>query len=299
MQPITAVAVIGLGAMGGPAARALRRHVTVTGYDPVEPLRAAVAADGVRTADTAADAATGAELIVLSLPTPDVVRSVVAELGDLPDGTVVADLSTIDPGTARSLAADLSVRGVHYVDAPVLGRPAGCGSWTLPCGGDPAAIRRLSEVAVGSIASNVERVGASGAGATLKICNNLMFATINAITAEVVDLAEHAGLDPAVFAAVVGNSGAATVSGLFTDIAPRMAERRYDDPTFAIRLLAKDVGLGADLAAMTDRTAPVTEVVKMITDRAMRQGLSDLDTAAVVETYRRPAARDSTGWEEP
>lgn len=284
----TTVAVIGLGAMGRPAAAALAQRFPVAGYDPDPAARSAAAADGVNVHESPADAADGTKLILLSLPTPAVVRTVIADLGAAADGKIIADLSTIDPGTARSLAAELAARGIRYLDSPVLGRPAGCGNWTLPCGGDETAVDRLSQIAVGTIAKAVERVGDSGAGATVKICNNLMFASINTITAEVVDLAEHAGLDPAVFARVVGGSGAATVSGLFNDIAPRMAEHRYTDPTFAIRLLAKDVALGADLAASVERPAPVTEIVKLITDRALDQGLGDLDTAAVVETYRNP-----------
>ncbi|SDR86456.1 NAD(P)-dependent oxidoreductase [Microlunatus soli] len=288
------VGVIGLGAMGRPAAAALARRFPVAGYDPVRTALDAAVQDGVVGYDSPAATAAAADLIVLSLPTPAVVRSVVDDLGRSADGKIIADLSTIDPGTAREVAAALEPSGTRYLDAPVLGRPASCGNWTLPCGGDETAVEAFAEVAIGTIAAAVERVGTVGSGATLKVCNNLMFASINTITAEVVDLAERAGVDPAVFARVVGGSGAATVSGLFNDIAPRMAEHRYADPTFAIRLLAKDVGLGAELAASLQRDLPVTRIVKDITDCAVRQGLGDLDTAAVVETYRdQPTLRQN------
>lgn len=290
MQSTTAnLAVIGLGAMGGRAAIALSQSYSVYGYDPAPAARAVAGAAGVRIASSAADAAASAELIFLSLPTPAVVRAVIADLGALDADTIVADLSTIDPATSRELATRLGTRGIRYLDAPVLGRPSGCGSWTLPCGGDPAAIDRLAQVAVGSIARTICRVGDSGAGATVKICNNLMFGAINTVTAEVVDLAERAGLDPALFAEVIAGSGAATVSGLFGDIAPRMAAGDYTDPTFTLRLLAKDVGLGAALADTVDRPAPVTRLVKLITDAAVDDRTADLDTAAVVESYRASA----------
>lgn len=278
--------------MGGPAAAAFASRFEVSGYDPAAAACTAAAAAGATIRDSAAAAAADAQVIFLSLPTPDAVRSVVTAIGTAADGKIIADLSTIDPDTARTLAAELAARGTGYVDAPVLGRPAGCGSWTLPCGGDRDAVGRVSEVAVGTIARAVHRVGDVGAGATLKICNNLMFSAINTITAEVVDLAERAGLDPASFARIVAGSGAATVSPLFTDIAPRMADHRYHDPTFAIRLLAKDVRLGAELAGAVGVEAPVTTVVKMITDRAIEAGLGDHDTAAVVELYRRQVRTD-------
>ncbi|GGL55879.1 3-hydroxyisobutyrate dehydrogenase [Microlunatus endophyticus] len=278
--------------MGGPASAALAARYPVHGYDPVPAARDRAAGYGVTVHDSAAGAAQGAELIFLSLPTPDVVRAVIADLvADLGAGIArrtVADLSTIDPGTARDVAESITARGGHYADSPILGRPTACGGWTLVCGGAESAVAMITDVAVGTIAKAVHRIGDVGAGATLKLLNNLMFGAINMITAEIVSLAEQAGLDAGRFTSVIADSGAASVSGLFRDIAPRMAAHSYD-PAFAIKLLAKDVRLGSELARELDRSAPMAELVRTITERAVAGGLGDLDTAAVVELYRTEA----------
>ena len=279
------VAVIGLGAMGGRAAATLAAAGEAHGYDPVPAARERAAAAGVLVADSPAEAVRMASLVLLSLPTPDVVRTVIGRLGDLVSGKLVADLSTIDPGTAREVGAVLAGHGARFVDAPILGRPEGCGDWTLAAGGTEADVAALAAAVVGRIARAVERVGDLGAGSTVKILNNLMFGAINTVTAEVMDLAGRAGVEPSRFAQIIAASGAATVSPLFGSIAPKMAAARYE-PTFSVRLLAKDVRLGTELAAHLGVEAPMAELVRRITDRAVADGLGDQDTSAVIEVFR-------------
>ncbi|HEY9289708.1 MAG TPA: NAD(P)-dependent oxidoreductase [Microlunatus sp.] len=294
MQSTTSdLAVIGLGAMGGRAAAALATSRRVHGFDPAPAARATAEAAGVQAADSVLDAVSQAQLIFLSLPTPAVVRSVIDDLEPVLQDKIIFDLSTIDPGTARDLASGLAHRNVGYVDAPILGRPDRCGHWTLPCGGSSDQVSILREVAVGTIARAVEHVGPAGAGATVKICNNLMFGAINTVTAEVVALAEQAGVDAERFSKIISDSGAATVSPLFREIAPRMAEHRYQDPTFSITLLAKDIRLGVELAEGLDRPHPVAETVRRIIDRALEDELGVLDTSAVVEVYRTQPPKDT------
>lgn len=104
------------------------------------------------------------------------------------------------------------------------------------------------------------------------------------------DLAEASGLDPARFVSIVADSGAATVSPLFCDIAPKMAAGSFD-PTFSIRLLHKDVRLGLQVAEQAGRSAPITTAVDRLTTAALDGGLGDQDTAAVIEVYRRSEGR--------
>lgn len=282
----SAIAVIGLGAMGGRAAAALAARHRVYGYDPSVVARDRAAGAGVVVTDQPADAVQDVEVLLLSLPTPAVVRSLVTDLGDAVQGRLVADLSTIDPGTAREVAEVIEHRGGRYLDAPILGRPEGCGAWTLVAGGAEQDIARLSDVTVGVIARSVERVGDVGAGCTLKLLNNLMFGAINTVTAEVMALAEKAGIDLSRFTEIIQHSGAATVSPLFGSTAGKIAAGDFE-PTFSIGLLAKDIRLGRQLAESVDGSAPMAELVTKITERAVADGLGDQDTAAVIEVYRR------------
>jgi 3-hydroxyisobutyrate dehydrogenase-like beta-hydroxyacid dehydrogenase len=281
------VAVVGLGTMGGRIAAAFAATGRPTaGADPYEAARVAAAGHGVAVTDSPGEAVAGADLVVLSLPAPRQVLEVAGALaGRVARGALVADTSTIDPGTAREAASRLTAAGARYVDAPVLGRPAGVGAWTLVTGGAEADVAELAAATVGVIAKAVRRAGDVGAGSTVKVLNNLMFGAINAVTAEVVDLAERAGIPAAMFADVVADSGAATVSPLFRDIAPRMAAGDYE-PAFTLALLQKDVRLGAALAAALGAPAEVTTAVEALTTAAVESGRAADDTAALVELLR-------------
>jgi 3-hydroxyisobutyrate dehydrogenase len=146
-------------------------------------------------------------------------------------------------------------------------------------------VAALDRLATGRIARTVRRVGEVGAGSTLKVANNLMFAAINAAAAEAIALVEAAGLDADTFVDTVLDSGAATVSPLFTEIGPKMAAREYA-PTFRLELLAKDLGLADELGRQVGGRTPVSRTVLELLHAGLAAGLGPADTAALVEVYR-------------
>ena len=283
----TDLAIFGLGVMGGRAAeRAVAAGLSVTGYDPSEDSRARSSEAGVTVTDSASEATTNAQVILLFLPLPeDVLKLVNEHLIHAKSGTTVVDLSTVDPGTSRTAALALAERGITYLDAPVLGRPQGCGTWTLIVGGDEPDISGVSELLLATVAANVVRVGSTGAGSVVKLLNNLMFGAINSVTAEMLAICENNHVDPALFVDTISNSGAATVSKLFLDLAPRMVSGD-DDPVFSLKLLAKDVKLALSLAESSGTKAPIAATVAEINSIAMDLGLGHRDTSAVLEAYR-------------
>lgn len=280
------VGVLGLGTMGGrAAAAAAAAGHDVVGFDPVPEVRARAAGEGVRVVDTAEAALDGAEVVLVSVPRPEHVRALAdGALRSAAAGTVVVDLSTIDPATARQAAATLAEDGVVYLDCPVLGRPAGCGTWTLVVGGADLDVARVTPLLESTLARRVIRVGDVGAGSVVKILNNLMFGAINAVTAEAVHLCRGAGIDPSLFVDAVLESGAATVSNLVRDIGPRLVAGR-DEPVFALDLLAKDNRLALDLAAGAGLEAPVAEAITQVNDRALALGYGSRDSIAVLHAY--------------
>src|SRR5699024_9526552 len=133
---MTRTAVLGLGTMGGKVAQALTEagH-EVSGFDPVAATRETAQTAGATPSDSAeGPLATAA-------------------------GSVVADLSTIDPGSARRAAGLLEGHGVQYLDAPVLGRPDKIGAWTLPAGGPAEAVETIRRLLQGPVAKSVLHVG--------------------------------------------------------------------------------------------------------------------------------------------
>jgi 3-hydroxyisobutyrate dehydrogenase len=280
------VAVLGLGAMGGPAAAAITAAgYEVTGYDPVGAARDRAAAAGTPVTGDVTAAVSSADLVVVSVPKPEHVEALAeGGLQEARPGTVVVDLSTIDPATARRAAAVLADLGVTYLDCPVLGRPAGCGGWTLVAGGPEPEVARVAPLLEETVAGRVVRIGDVGSGSVVKILNNLMFGAINAVTAEALHLCQRSGIDQAVFVDAVVDSGAATVSNLFRDIGPRIA-RGDHDPVFALELLAKDNRLAAALAADVGAPAPVATAVGRVNEAAMGLGHAAEDSSAVIHAY--------------
>ncbi|MGW0229968.1 NAD(P)-dependent oxidoreductase [Actinopolymorpha singaporensis] len=281
------VGIVGTGTMGSAVADVLRPHHRLVVWDVDEASVRRQEAAGSVVATDVAELATEADVVLLSLPGPDVVRTVVAgECGVLAAASgprVIADLSTVDPGTARAMATAAAEAGVGYLDAPVLGRPHRCGAWTLPVGGAEADLA-LARPVLEKVASRVIRVGDVGAGSILKLLNNLMFGAINAITAETMAAAERLGLDPQTYYSTLADSGAASVSNLFREIAPKIAARDWS-PAFTVDLLAKDNRLGLAVLEDAGITAPVARAVVGLNEDGHSAGLGALDTSALVQLF--------------
>ncbi len=202
----------------------------------------------------------------------------------LQEGQIIVDLSTVDPGTTRRMAERVAAQGAAYLDAPILGRPASIGRWVLPVGGEEQALERCRPV-LEIFASKAVRVGESGAGNTLKLLNQLMFSTINGITAEVMAVCEKSGLDPKVLFETISSSGAATVSGLFCECAQKIVEQDFD-PVFSIELLCKDAGLGLKMAEGFGAPPLIARMVQTLNETAKATELARQDTSALVKLYR-------------
>ncbi|MCW2757540.1 MAG: hypothetical protein JWO46_1286 [Nocardioidaceae bacterium] len=283
----TQIGVVGVGTMGRLVAAALAaagRPVTAYDADGAALTRLRGEAPGVEVAESVAEVAAACDVVVLSLPTPEVVSAVVAEIA-ASRGVTVLDTSTVGPDTSHEALATMVEVGGRYADTPVLGRPVAVGRWTIPVGGDASLVAVAADV-LAPVAAKVVGVGPTGAAATLKVLNNLMLGVINAATAEVLVLAEEAGLDPVVFVETLVDSGAASVSGLFREVAPK-AVRGDFEPTFSVRLMHKDNALALELAQRYGVPVEVARAAQAANLRALDAGLGEEDSIAVVKPLRR------------
>jgi 3-hydroxyisobutyrate dehydrogenase-like beta-hydroxyacid dehydrogenase len=279
----TTVGIVGVGRMGSAMARALHGHARVLGWDLREVLGVPI-----EMAATAAELPPACDLLLLALPSPRETREVMLEhdfrAAFAASSCVALDMSTSDPGSLRALARELGTASARILDAPVLGRPDRCGAWTLPVGGDDTLLAAARPV-LERLAARVEHVGPLGSGHTVKLLNNLMFAAINVVTAEVVAACDRLDLPPATFVDLVANSAAATVSPLFRDLGPRMLGAA-GDPVFTVALLAKDLQLAARMCEDAGAALVSARASQIVLTQALRSGLGDLDTAAIVSWYR-------------
>jgi 3-hydroxyisobutyrate dehydrogenase/2-hydroxy-3-oxopropionate reductase len=187
-------------------------------------------------------------------------------------------MSTVDPGTSIMLAKESRQKGVGYLDAPVLGRPGMVGKWALPVGGDAADLE-TARPALQVVADKIFHIGESGTGNRVKLLNQLMFGAINAMTAEMMAIAEENGIAPQILYETITASQAATVSNLFKELGRRIAENDYSDPTFTVDLLVKDIRLAVQMADQGHTPPLLGRMVDFFNAAAQAQGYGDRDTS--------------------
>ena len=278
--------LIGLGNIGGRVVR----HLVTAGHDvAVHDLDsnalAAAEAAGARPVASAAAAVVGADVVLLSLPTPAIVSTVVAEiLGAAAPGLVIVDHSTIDPGTARRLADDSARVGVTFLDAPVSGGVQGAEAGTLAVmvGGDVDALELVRSY-VDLYAGTIFHVGGSGSGQAVKLANNQVTASIIVALGEGLSTAVAAGVDLDVAAAVLaaGSANSNVLSGYF----PRTLFTAERPTGFALDFMHKDLGLFLEAAAKAKVPVPIASLVRDLFSIGQRDGRGGRDFTSVVEFY--------------
>ncbi len=259
MQP-TKIGFIGLGNMGAPmAANLVKAGLSVRGFDTA----ADIEAEGVEMVATAADAATGAAVVITMLPNGAILRSVAdAVLAAMAPGTLLLDCSTVDVESARSVAASCADHAVAFVDAPVSGGIGGAaaGTLTFMAGGTQDAFetaRPLFDI----MGQKAVHCGEAGAGQAAKICNNMILGATMIATCEAFALADKLGLDRARMFDVVSTSSGYSWSMNAYCPAPGIGPQSPADndytPGFAAELMLKDLGLSQQAAAQVNADTPM------------------------------------------
>jgi 3-hydroxyisobutyrate dehydrogenase-like beta-hydroxyacid dehydrogenase len=284
------IGFVGLGAMGQHmAARLLDAGHDLAVFDTRQEAIEPHAARGARACDSAAAVADLAETVLVSLPTPDVVRAVAWDMLEADALRTYVDLSTTGPVVAAGVAARLRDAGVATLDAPVSGGVAGAetGTLTIMAAGAAATFERARPL-LEALGRNVVHVGTEpGQGQLAKVLNNLLSAAALAITAEAVALGVHGGLSARTLVEVFNTSSGR--NSATDDKFPRHVLPRTFGAGFRTELMNKDVqlclaeaqrrgvpmmlgGAVGQLWALAAATEPdgadCTEIVKMVEEWA-------------------------------
>lgn len=216
-----------------------------------------------------------------SLPNESIVERVVVEMLDgARAGDVIIDLSTVSPGSTRRLAERARPRGVRLVDAPVSGSVAGARAGTLAVMvGAPAREMAPWEPLLKAIGSNVFYLDEVGRGNVLKLLNNLVALTNQAVLCEAIALADRLGVPRQMLGEVVGKSS----GGSFILERKLAALVRHDySPGFFVDLAYKDLGLAIDLAAEAGARVEVGRHARLLYEEARRAGFGTLDSSGLL-----------------
>jgi 3-hydroxyisobutyrate dehydrogenase-like beta-hydroxyacid dehydrogenase len=277
---------IGLGNMGAPmAGRLLDAGYALTVFDTRADALRPFVAKGAQTASSPAALASAVDTVLVSLPTPDIVKQVVLGPDGLSSGTKLrtfVDLSTTGPRTAEEIAKELAAKGIAALDSPVSGGVGGAQKGTLAVmiSGPKErfeALRPALEI-IGKVFYLGEK---PGLGQMMKLANNLLSATALAITSEAMVLGVKAGLDPKVMLDVI-NAGSGRNSAS-QDKFPKAILPRTFDFGFANGLMYKDVKLCLEEASALGVPMWVASAVRQMWLLACTQMGPEQDFTTIVK----------------
>lgn len=284
------IGFIGLGIMGKP----MSKNLIKAGYELVVSNRSQasvkeLAALGATAAANPAEVAKQCSVIITMLPNSPQVRDVcLGENGIIEtasEGTVVIDMSSIDPVESKAIGAELSKKGIEMMDAPV-------------SGGEPKAIDGTISVMVGGTKENFEKyydllmamagsvvyVGDLGSGNVAKLANQVIVALNIAAVSEAMTLAVKNGADPElVYQAIRGGLAGSTV---LDAKAPMMMEHNFK-PGFRIELHIKDLNNALNAGHATNTALPLTSQVMEIMQALKNDGCGVEDHSALVRYYEK------------
>jgi len=280
---------VGVGLMGLPMVKRLRSlGYSVRTYDIVPDRIEAARAAGAVAARSPADAATGADLVLLNLPTTEAVEQAVFGDGGVASAVrppqLVIDFSTIKVEKCKAFAAKLREKtAVGWIDAPVSGGPpaSGSGSLTVMAGGEPADIERARPF-FADVAGRFTHMGPAGSGMVAKMLNQLIVGCGYAVMAEAAVLAEAAGIDASRLPECLG--GGHADGSLLQRIYPRMVKRDFAPQGYARQLL-KDLEMVNEFAGGMKAPTPMMGEALSLYRMLVHLGHAELDSVAIFKLY--------------
>jgi 3-hydroxyisobutyrate dehydrogenase len=292
------IAFIGLGNMGAPMARnLLKAGHSLNLFDLNKDILAELAALGGHISTSPREAAQGTEMVITMLPAAAHVRSVwLGEdgvLAGIAKGVPAVDCSTIDPQTARDVAAAAAKQGVQMADAPVSGGTSGAQAGTLTfMVGAPQALFDTLHPVLEQMGRNIVHCGDVGTGQVAKICNNLLLGISMVGVSEAMALGAALGIDSEVLAGVINSSTGRCWSSEVYNPWPGIVEtapasRGYTGG-FGAELMLKDLGLATEAARQAHQPVVMGAVAQQLYQAMSLRGEGGKDFSAIINSYRKP-----------
>lgn len=298
------VGFVGVGTMGKlMAINLLKRHFQVTAFDlnpaPLDELREF----GAETAASASEAAAAGDLVITMLPSSPHVEEAVLGPGGVLDGmrpgTVLVDMSTIDPLVSKRVAEQVMARGFRMLDAPVSGGSVGARDATLTIMvGGPADLFEECRPVLEAMGKNVIHCGENGMGEVVKVVNNLIAGVSMAVVAEAYTIGMLAGADPKIMYEVISKSSGRCwshdVNLPIPGVIPVSPANDDFTPGFMVDLMRKDLGLAISAAKGVQAPAILAAAAEQLYGSASNLGHGRRDMSAVVKAMSALSGLDDT-----
>lgn len=286
------VGFVGLGIMGRPMAKNLIRagHELVV-FDLNKEAVEDLVSFGAKEAANGKEIAQSCSVIITMVPNSPHVRAVIFGENGIAEGaapgTVVIDMSSIDPMESKAIGAELEKLGIDMMDCPVSGgEPKAIdGTLSVMCGGKKEIFERYYELLM-AMAGSAVYVGGLGSGNVAKLANQMIVAVNIAAVSEALTFAKKAGTDPElVYQAIRGGLAGSTVMDAK---APMMLEGSFN-PGFRIELHIKDLNNALNAAHAISSPAPLTAQLMEIMQYLRADGYDKEDHSSIVRYYEKIA----------
>lgn len=284
------VGFIGLGIMGRPmAANLIKAGHELVVHNRTKSKASGLVEQGALWADSPAEVAAKCDVIITMLPNSPNVKDVCMGAGGIietaAEGSIIIDMSSIDPVTTKEVGAALAAKGIDMLDAPVSGgEPKAIdGTLSVMVGGSKESFNAYYDLLM-DMAGSVVYVGELGSGNVAKLANQVIVAINIAAVSEALTLAVKNGADPQlVYEAIRGGLAGSTV---LDAKAPLMMAHQFD-PGFRIELHIKDLANALDAGNATDTSLPLTGQVMQMMQALKNDGAAIQDHSALVRYYEK------------
>lgn len=289
------IALIGAGAMGGAiGTRLLQMGHELQVFDLDKERVAALVVKGGIAAQSAAEAAANSDFIIVSLNSAHIVEIAVFGKGGVSEnarpGTMIIDMSSIDPVSTAEFAARAKKDNLHWVDCPLSGGApkALVGELTVFVGGEVEDFERSKSVML-DLCANFSHMGPSGAGQTTKLINQVLCGLNFSAVAEATKLALDAGIAAEKIPAAL--AGGRADSAILQEYMPRMATVDFA-VSGRIANMVKDLNATQDLARQTGTSMPMTAICAEQHRLMTAAGYGGADQAALIKYFGGPSTGD-------
>ena len=283
------VGLIGVGAIGkGLLKNLIKNNCEVIAFDISEKSKEEIRNLGGIVASHPKEVVQFAKVIFLSLPSPQIIKELFQGedgiAGELMPDTSILDLSTIDPGTTREMAALCKRYYSYYFDCPVSGGPTGAdqGTLTIMTGGPKEQYDKIEEY-LHYVGSNIKYIGESGMAQVMKLCHNVIGAVNIAAAGEALATGVKYGLNAKVILDVVAKSMGS--NGTLLYFGPNVVNNTYENVKFMLNHMHKDVGLYITMAQQSGVPSLIATNTYNLYHTAKIQNKGHLDHSAVCQVF--------------
>ena len=287
---MTKIGIVGTGMLG----EAVGLHLMDVGYDVIAFNRTKektkkLEKKGVRILNSPKQVAENSELVITVVKDADAVREVIfGDSGIMDgkhDGMCIADMSTVNPNSAREISIQVKQSGIDFMEIPVMGGPnvAINGKLVIMASGEKEVFEKFKKV-FESIAEQSFYLGETGTAHSIKLAMNLQIAMLALSLSEGITLTKKAGFDPEIFLKILNSTYFKT--GMSEGKAYKMVDENIE-PTFTLRNLKKDLDTINDAAESFDAELPMAKIARKIYADATDAGFGDIDYTGIISYIRK------------